>query len=85
VEELLNVVDLEGDQKSNFTVLGATAQIVQRRRVVIPVFYSKSRLGGIVSRVVSLPLGIEAGLWLVGRLSIICRVRDCADSQNEQS
>ncbi|MGC1890158.1 MAG: hypothetical protein WA709_29415 [Stellaceae bacterium] len=82
MEELLNAVDLVGYQNSTFTVLGTAVQIVQRRRVVIPVFQGKSRLGGIVSRVVTLPLGIEAGLRPVGRRSIICRVRDCAGSQD---
>ena len=84
MEDLLNAVDLEGDQTSSFSVLGTAVQIVQGRRVVIPVFQGKSRLDGIVSRVCILPLGIEASLCFVGRRSIICRVRDCAGGQNEQ-
>ena len=80
VEDLLNAVDLEGDQNPTFTILGIAAQIVQGRRVEIPVFHSKFRLDGIVSRVGILPVGIEAGVCLVGRRSVICRVRDCAGS-----
>ena len=82
MHDLLNALDLEGYQNSTFTVLGTAVQLVQGRRVEILVFHSKSRLGGVVSRVGILPLGIEAGLRPVGRRSIICRVRDCAGSQN---
>src|SRR4029077_9368174 len=68
VKDLLDAVDLEGNQDSTDAVLGPVAVLIQVRCVVIPVLESKPRLGGAVSRVVAVTraAGCRRILFLVG-------------------
>ena len=53
MKDLLDAVDLEGNQDSTEAVLRPVAVLIQVRCVVIPVLESKPRLGGAVSCVVA--------------------------------
>ena len=61
MKDLLDAVDLEGNQDSTDAVLGAAVLLMQGRRIVIPVLESKPWLGGAVSCVIAVIR--VAGCW----------------------